>query len=127
MAQCYKRLLELSCPNTVLSYKWPGCSAKLIIFFFFLFRQPSFSRMVRPLGRGPICPSLEEVAGHAGHEVLMEVDNNSLLIVGNGFKTSCSALIQSRPPPISTSGKMMREIRKRMGSFQFPFFSNLAT
>jgi len=30
-----------------------------------------------------ICLSLEEVAVHTAHEVLMEVDNNILLIVGD--------------------------------------------
>jgi hypothetical protein len=31
----------------------------------------------------PICLSLEEVIVHAGHEVLMKVDDHSVLIVGD--------------------------------------------
>ncbi len=39
--------------------------------------------MVRPLEYSPIHLSLEEVTVHAGHKVLMEVDDNTLLIIGN--------------------------------------------
>jgi hypothetical protein len=38
--------------------------------------------MVRPIEKAPICHSLEVVALRAGLEVLMEVNNNILLIVG---------------------------------------------
>jgi hypothetical protein len=39
--------------------------------------------MVRPIKYAPIRPSLEEVAVHAGHEVLMEVNDNISLITGD--------------------------------------------
>ncbi len=35
------------------------------------------------MDKGPICLSLEEVAVHAGHKVLMKVDDNSALSVGD--------------------------------------------
>jgi hypothetical protein len=39
--------------------------------------------MVRPKEYALICLSLEEVAVRAGYKVLVKVDNNILLIVGN--------------------------------------------
>jgi len=39
--------------------------------------------MVRPIEYVPIRLSLEEVALHAGHEVLMEVNHNISLIAGD--------------------------------------------
>jgi hypothetical protein len=39
--------------------------------------------MARPIELSYFHQSLEEVAVRAGHEVLMEVDSNSALIVGN--------------------------------------------
>ncbi len=39
--------------------------------------------MVRPIDKASICLSLEEVAVHAGHKVLMKVDDNSALSVGD--------------------------------------------
>jgi hypothetical protein len=39
--------------------------------------------MVRPIEKAPICLSLEEVTVRASHEVMMEVDDNILLIVGD--------------------------------------------
>jgi uncharacterized membrane-anchored protein len=43
-----------------------------------------------------MCLYMEEVAVHAGHEVLMEVGNNSLLIVGDPMGISDQQL---RPRP----------------------------
>ncbi len=37
--------------------------------------------MVRPIDLAPICLSAEEVAMHASHKILKEVDNNSTVIV----------------------------------------------
>ncbi len=39
--------------------------------------------MLRPIEKASIWLSLEEVIVHAGHEALMEADDNILLIVGN--------------------------------------------
>jgi hypothetical protein len=39
--------------------------------------------MVGPKDYAPICLSLEEVTVRAGHEVLTEVDDNNVLIVGD--------------------------------------------
>ncbi len=39
--------------------------------------------MIMAIDWAPIGLSIEEVTVHAGQEVLMEVDDNSLLIVGN--------------------------------------------
>ncbi len=39
--------------------------------------------MMRPIEWAPNCLSLEDVAASVGHKVLMEVDNNILLIVGD--------------------------------------------
>ncbi len=39
--------------------------------------------MVRPIELAPINLPLEDVAVHAGRKVLMEVDKNSVRIVGN--------------------------------------------
>jgi hypothetical protein len=52
-------------------------------FFFFIFGQPSSDGMVRPIKWANICQSLEEVTLHAGHEVLMGVDDSISLIVGD--------------------------------------------
>jgi hypothetical protein len=38
--------------------------------------------MVRPIDQTPDCLSMKEVAVHAGHQVLEEVDNSTALIVG---------------------------------------------
>ncbi len=43
----------------------------------------SFSRKIRTIEQAPICLSLEEVAEHAGHEVLVKVGDHISLIVGN--------------------------------------------
>jgi hypothetical protein len=51
-------------------------------FFFFLFGQLSLPNIVMLIGYG-YQSALKEVAVHAGHKVLREVDNNILLIVGN--------------------------------------------
>jgi len=50
------------------------------VFFFFLFEKPSFPGVVRPMEQATICLSMEEVAVHAGHVVLMEVDNNVFFV-----------------------------------------------
>jgi len=39
--------------------------------------------MVRPINNDSISLSLEEVTMHAGNKVLLEVDYNSVLTVGN--------------------------------------------
>ncbi len=39
--------------------------------------------MDKPIDWTPVCLSLEEVAVRAGNEVLVEVDDNCTLIVGN--------------------------------------------
>ncbi len=39
--------------------------------------------MVKSIYYTPIHLSLEEVAGHTGHTVLVKVDDNSALIIGN--------------------------------------------
>jgi hypothetical protein len=51
--------------------------------FSFLFGQPSFLGLARPIENVLICLSLEEIAVHAGHKVLMEVDKNISLIARN--------------------------------------------
>ncbi len=45
--------------------------------------QPSFPGMVWPIDKVHVLLSLEEVALHTGHRVLMEFDDNSSLIVGD--------------------------------------------
>jgi hypothetical protein len=63
-------------------------------FVFFLFWQMSFPGMVCPIVTAPIRLSLQNVDVHAGHEVLIEVDNSILLIVGNpqwGFRPAAQA------------------------------------
>ncbi len=40
---------------------------------YFLFVQPSFPIMVRPIEKAPISLSLEQVAVRAGHEVLTNI------------------------------------------------------
>ncbi len=52
-------------------------------FFFFLISQPSFPRMVMLTDQAPVHLSQEEVAVHAGREVLMDVDDIRVLIVDN--------------------------------------------
>jgi hypothetical protein len=44
---------------------------------------PSFPWMVMPKDQAPISLSLEEVVMHCGHNVLVESDNKSALIVGD--------------------------------------------
>jgi hypothetical protein len=51
--------------------------------FFLLFGLPSFPRIIRSIQLVPISLSKKEVTVHSGYMVLMEVDNNSLLIVGD--------------------------------------------
>ncbi len=53
-----------------------------VVFLFCLIRQPSFPDMIRPLD-APICLSMEEVAVRPGHKVLVDVNNECALIVGN--------------------------------------------
>ncbi len=65
--------------------------------FPFLNGQPSFVRMIRPIEKAPICLSLEKVALCAANEVLVEVDDNILLIVGNSWRILDQQL---RPKPI---------------------------
>jgi hypothetical protein len=50
---------------------------------FFLIGQLSFPRMVRPIDKDLVHLMLAEVDLLAGHEVLMQVDGNSALIVGD--------------------------------------------
>ncbi len=38
--------------------------------------------MARPIHQAPIHPAMVEVAVRAGHDILMEVDDNNALIVG---------------------------------------------
>jgi hypothetical protein len=45
--------------------------------------MPSFPGMVMPIDKAPFCLSLEEVALRSGHNVLVESDNKSALIVGD--------------------------------------------
>ncbi len=45
--------------------------------------QPSFPGMVWPIGKTPFHLSLEKIALRSSHEVLIEVDGNFVLIVGN--------------------------------------------
>ncbi len=45
--------------------------------------KTSFRGMIWPINYSPTHLSVEEVAVHASHEVLLEVDDNSALIVGN--------------------------------------------
>ncbi len=52
-----------------------------IFFFFFLIGPPSFTAMIRPIGKTPIHLSMEEVAVHIGHKFLMESDDNSALVI----------------------------------------------
>jgi hypothetical protein len=51
--------------------------------YFYYLDSRVFPRMVRPLRYSPIHLSLEEVTVHAGHNVLMEVDNKISLIIGD--------------------------------------------
>ena len=55
----------------------------LIFLSFFLFGQLSFPRMARPIEKASTCLSLAEVALKPAHKVLMEVDDNISLIVGD--------------------------------------------
>jgi hypothetical protein len=50
---------------------------------FFWFDLLSFLVMVRPIDKAPICLSLKEFAVCADHEVLMEIEDNISLIVGD--------------------------------------------
>ncbi len=52
-------------------------------FFLFLLGQASFPRTFRPTVYAANCLSFEEVMKCACHKVLVEVDDNSLLIVGD--------------------------------------------
>ncbi len=45
-----------------------------------LIGQPSFPGMVMPIDEAPICLPVEEVAVHAGNEVLMEVETTALIV-----------------------------------------------
>ncbi len=53
-----------------------------------------------PSGQGSIHLSLEEVVAHADHEVLMEIENNSVMIVGD---PQGILGMQLRPYPIHIS------------------------
>ncbi len=46
---------------------------------FYLFGQPSFSIILKPIEYAPISLSLEEFAVGAGHKVLMEVDDDIIM------------------------------------------------
>ncbi len=61
-----------------------------------MFGQPSFLGMVRLIEYASVHLPMEEVAVHAGREVLMEVDDNILLIVGDPQGISVEQL---RPHP----------------------------
>jgi len=50
---------------------------------FCLIMQLSFPEMVKPIDYAPIGLSMEEVAVCPGRKVLVEVNNESVLIVGN--------------------------------------------
>jgi len=54
-----------------------------LCFFFLLLGQPSFPSMSRPIYLPISFYPLEDAAVHAGHKVLMEVDDNSAPIVGD--------------------------------------------
>jgi hypothetical protein len=66
--------------------------------------------MVRPIEKAPICLSLEEVTVRAGHKVLMEVDDNISLIVGNPQGISDQQL---RPRPRQTDRQAERSNAKK--------------
>jgi hypothetical protein len=46
---------------------------------FYLFGQPSFSRILKPIESAPISLYLEEVTVGAGHKVLMEVYDDIII------------------------------------------------
>jgi hypothetical protein len=52
-------------------------------FFFFLIEQLNFPRMARPIEKASIHLSLAEVTLKPAHKVLIEVDDNISLIVGD--------------------------------------------
>jgi hypothetical protein len=49
----------------------------------FLIGYSGFPQIVMPSGQGCIHLSLEEVVAHADHEVLMEIKDNSVLLIGD--------------------------------------------
>ncbi len=51
-------------------------------FFFSLFVQMSFPRLLWPIYYALVLLSLEEVTVHAGHKVMVEADDNSDLFGG---------------------------------------------
>jgi hypothetical protein len=72
--------------KTFLSVNETDCLERvhcLIVFFFSLFGQLNFPRMVRPIDYAPNCLSFKEVAVCASHKVFIDIDDNSALIVGN--------------------------------------------
>jgi hypothetical protein len=66
-------------------FYWLNGLPKPAIFWWILFLvgQTSFPRMVTLIDWDPICLSLEVVAVRTGLKVLMEVDDNSAVIVGD--------------------------------------------
>jgi hypothetical protein len=58
--------------------------------------------MVRSKDKAPICLPLEEVTVRASHKVLLEVDDNISLIVGNRQGISDQQL---RPRPITETDR----------------------
>ncbi len=62
-----------------------------------MFGPKSFPGMVRPIEEAPICLYLEEVAVRAGHNVMIDVDANISLIIGNPHMILDQQL---RPHPI---------------------------
>jgi hypothetical protein len=57
--------------------------------------------MVRPIDKAPICLNLEEVVVLTGYEALMEVYNNSVLIVWR-------STVDSRPAVQASSNPFIR-------------------
>jgi hypothetical protein len=65
---------------------------------------------------------LEEVAGHAGREVLMEVDSNSLLIVGETHE-----ILGLQAATDQCQLENDERNKKKNGILSISVFSNLAT
>ncbi len=64
-------------------YKGEICNCYFKILDLLLTCMDKFPPNVRLIEYDPVCGSLKEVARHAGNKVLMEVDDNSLVIISN--------------------------------------------
>jgi len=77
----HKSFIEMESLSQPISFIFIHQKRLKKFFFFFLIGPPSFTAMIRPIGKTPIHLSMEEVAVHIGHKFLMESDDNSALVI----------------------------------------------